>query len=453
MSSDPWDLYRAIRARSRVSFFLDSVHYQKPNQVYSYIGANPFLEVVLKGNTLRISGEKNETYPAAQLLPVLRKLFKQYATKSKTPFFSSGAVGFWGYELAPYFEKIRFRNKPAPGTPILHLGFYRDVKVYDHQKKKWASLSLRAERSNLNHRSKTLSGDLDCFVAKNAPRNDKFYFHHFKPEITKRQFEKMVRKAKAYIAAGDIYQANLSQRFHFGFKGSPLNLYGALRKINPSPFASFLDFGDYQILSSSPERLVQKKGRMASTRPIAGTRPRKSSNRELLRNEKERAEHIMLLDLERNDLGRVCHYKSVKVTEMMGIEKYSHVIHIVSEVQGKLRQGKDGLDLLASMFPGGTITGCPKVRCMEIIDELEPVQRGIYTGSIGYWDFRGDLDLNIVIRTLILQKNKGYFQTGAGIVHDSDPAREYEETLYKGEAMAAALVAACHPREGGDPGT
>ena len=268
------------------------------------------------------------------------------------------------------------------------------------------------------------------------------------------RFRAMVLKAKAYIAAGDIYQANLSQRFSFNFSGSTLRLYGCLRDINPSPFASFLKIRDLEIISSSPERLIRKRGRICETRPIAGTYPRRQAGRstqeierELLLSAKERAEHIMLVDLERHDLGRVSEWNSVKVDEMMTTEKYSHVIHIVSKITSKMRKDKGALDLLRAMFPGGTVTGCPKIRCMEIIDELEPVQRGIYTGSIGYLDFNGDLDWNIVIRTIVLKKNKGFLQVGAGIVHDSDPKREYEETLHKGEALAEALVRAsdlCH---------
>ena len=287
------------------------------------------------------------------------------------------------------------------------------------------------------------------FRAKPDAARETFTLKNFRSEISRPYFERMVRRAKAYIEAGDIYQANLSQRFSFRFAGSALKLYDNLRKINPSPFASFLKFGDLHIVSSSPERLVRKRGRLCETRPIAGTRPRRAIHqtgreleRELLASEKERAEHLMLVDLERNDLGRVCDWKSVRVRELMALERYSHVIHIVSKITGRLSQPKDMWDLLRAMFPGGTVTGCPKIRCMEIIDELEPVRRGVYTGSLGFLDFRGDLDLNIVIRTLVLNKDQGYLQVGAGIVHDSDPAREYEETLHKGEALAEALVRA-----------
>ena len=256
----------------------------------------------------------------------------------------------------------------------------------------------------------------------------------------------MVLKAKDYIRAGDIYQANLSQQFSFDFKGDLLRLYQRLRTVNPSPFSAFLDLGSLKIVSASPERLIKLTGRHCETRPIAGTRPvgktlkedRKLSA-ELLLNEKERAEHLMLLDLERNDLGRVCEYKSVRVDEMMALERYSHVMHIVSNVVGCLSRDKDRFDLLAAVFPGGTITGCPKIRCMEIIEELEQAARGLYTGSIGYFDFNGDMDWNIVIRTLTLKGKKACLQSGAGIVYDSHPGKEYEETLHKVKVFLEAL--------------
>ena len=256
----------------------------------------------------------------------------------------------------------------------------------------------------------------------------------------------MVRRAKRYIEAGDIYQANLSQRFTFEFEGRAECLYESLRRINPSPFSSFLRVGELCVASTSPERLIRKTGDFCETRPIAGTRPRGGTRREeerfrrdLIESPKERAEHIMLVDLERNDLGRVSRPNSVRVSELMTLERYSHVVHIVSNVVGRLRADCDQFDLLRAVFPGGTITGCPKIRSMEIIEELEPFKRHLYTGSIGYIDFNGDMDLNIIIRSLILYRNKGYLQVGAGIVHDSDPEAEYWETLHKGKALIDAL--------------
>ena len=276
------------------------------------------------------------------------------------------------------------------------------------------------------------------------PRNDEL---NFQSTFTKQGFEDVVRRAKEYIAAGDIYQANLSQRFSVGIDAvNPLELYERLSEINPSPFACYLDLDGLKIVSSSPERLLKLEDGLVQTRPIAGTRPRGKTRLEdlalsceLILSDKERAEHIMLVDLERNDLGRVCEYGSVKVDELMALEDYSHVIHIVSNVAGRLKNGRDMFDLLAAAFPGGTITGCPKIRCMQIIDELEPVARNIYTGSIGYLGFNQDMDLNIAIRTMVIKDSTAYLQVGAGIVADSDPQKEYYETLYKAQAMFKAL--------------
>jgi anthranilate/para-aminobenzoate synthase component I len=266
-------------------------------------------------------------------------------------------------------------------------------------------------------------------------------------EMRKNDYMDIVRRAKEYIAAGDIFQANLSQRVssHIGTIDR-WSIYSTLSAINPAPFAAFLDFGDYQIVSSSPERLLRVEGRVVETRPIAGTRPRGRDWREdefmraeLLLNEKERAEHIMLVDLERNDLGRVSDYGTVTVDELMITEDCSHVIHIVSNVRGRLANRKDCFDAIKAAFPGGTITGVPKIRCMEIIEELEPVKRGPYTGSIGYISFSGNMDLNIIIRTFVVKGERAYVQVGAGIVADSDPEREYYETLKKAEALLKTL--------------
>ncbi len=255
-----------------------------------------------------------------------------------------------------------------------------------------------------------------------------------------------MRRIKRYIAQGDIYQANVSQRFQTETCADGFTLYRTLRRINPSPFAGYLRLGPWELISCSPERLVRKEGDILSTRPIAGTRPRGASRRmdgrlrdELMLSPKERAEHIMLVDLERSDLGRVCGKGSVRVNEMMSVEKYSHVQHIVSNVQGRLRGGAVFADVLKAVFPGGTITGVPKIRCMEILDEVEPTARGPYTGSFGYIDNRGAFDLNIAIRTLLKKGRSIWLQTGAGIVADSDPAAEYDETVHKAKAMALAV--------------
>jgi anthranilate/para-aminobenzoate synthase component I len=266
-------------------------------------------------------------------------------------------------------------------------------------------------------------------------------------DMEKEAYMEMVRKTREYIAAGDIFQANLSLRVSADIGDTdPWKIYTILRKINPSPFAAYVDFDDYHIVSSSPERLVRVIGKNVDTRPIAGTRPRgrdleedEMMSAELLLNEKERAEHIMLIDLERNDLGKVADYGTVNVDELMITEKYSHVIHIVSNVKGILAEGKDCFSVIRATFPGGTITGVPKVRCMEIIDEIEPTSRGPYTGSVGYIGFNGNMDLNIIIRTFLVKDGRAYVQAGAGIVADSDPEREYYESLKKAEALIKTL--------------
>jgi anthranilate/para-aminobenzoate synthase component I len=277
------------------------------------------------------------------------------------------------------------------------------------------------------------------------------------PSQSREAYKTRVRRCQEYIAAGDIYQANLSHRFTLdsreaasksGSKEYAIELYRRLRRVNPSPFAGLMQFNSISLVSCSPERLVQLTGAKASIRPIAGTRPRGEGQEEdhLLRAElvaspKERAEHVMLVDLERNDLGKVCRYGSVQVNEFMTVEQYSHVSHLVSDVTGTLQLGKSPFDLVKAVFPGGTITGVPKLRCMEIIEELEPVRRGLYTGAMGYFSWSGDLDLNILIRTLVLTERNGYLQVGAGIVADSDPDREYDETLAKAGAFFKILEA------------
>jgi anthranilate synthase component 1/para-aminobenzoate synthetase component 1 len=275
----------------------------------------------------------------------------------------------------------------------------------------------------------------------------------FRSTFTQAEYEEVVRRTREYVFAGDIFQANLSQRLDLCYALPSLHLYDTLRTVNPSPFAGYLHFGDYELISSSPERLVSLDAEgWAETRPIAGTRPRGSLTPEDLTDElnldpKDRAEHIMLVDLERNDLGRVCEYGTVRVNELMVNEFYSHVIHIVSNVRGHLHPSRDAVDLVKAMFPGGTITGCPKVRCMEIIDELETVRRGPYTGSFG-WIAGRRLDLNIVIRTLVRKGDRLFLQAGGGIVADSVPVREYRETLHKAAGMLRAVSASVAERAG-----
>jgi len=364
------------------------------------------------------------------------------------------------------FEMLPSISKDDLLLPDLQFGLYDIITVVDHQTDRVQIIFCPPmERFLGEHREKLYREGLDRVAEWEArlsgrltpledfPSLDQMVYH---PDQTSEAYLDRVRRCQEYIAAGDIYQANLSHRFtlqppstyHDGRDRLlyEQELYRRLQAVNPSPFSGLMHFEDVTLISSSPERLVRLHNRQADTRPIAGTRPRGLNARddqrlvvELLANEKERAEHLMLLDLERNDLGRVCRFGSVQVDEFMTIEQYSHVSHIVSHISGTLRPDATPFDLIQALFPGGTITGVPKIRCMEIIEELEPVRRGPYTGSFGYISWNGDLDLNIVIRTLVWCGGVGYLQVGAGIVADSDPAKEYQETLQKAQAFFSAL--------------
>ncbi len=445
---------------------------------YSFVAADPYLIFKSRGDTVELElpatpagkyGRRAST--KRKPLLKLRELLSNYRTERVVglPPFTGGAVGFFSYDFVHQFENIPRTAVDDLGIPESYFVFIDLVVAFDHiLNKAWIIVNPGAREQELGFRRPDpdqwgrlydeAASRLAAFARMlDAPAAQKDTAAISAPHegnapdlvsnLSKQAFESMIGKCKEYIAAGDIYQANLSQRFSAEVgRADTLRLYKILRSINPSPFAAYLDFGDLQLVSSSPERLIHLQNSIADTRPIAGTRRRgadhaetREFSAELLANEKERAEHIMLLDLERNDLGKVCAYGSVVVDELMVVEDYSHVIHIVSNVRGELAPGRDAFDLVRAVFPGGTITGVPKVRCMEIIDELEPVARGPYTGSIGYFSNSGDMDLNIVIRTFVVTKGAVHVQVGAGIVADSDPEREYNETLEKAEALVKAF--------------
>ncbi len=442
---------------------------------YSFVSADPYLVFRSRGDTVDLhwraapDGKYGKRATLARSpLAKLRDLMANYRTERLhgLPPFTGGAVGYFSYDFVHQFEKLPRTAQDDLAIPEACFLFVDMVVAFDHlEGRAWAIVNPGAREQEMGFRKPDpdqwgrLYDDAAARIAfilgqlrEDAPppaskAGTQQGWPVLAPGMPRERFESMVRRCKEYIAAGDIYQANLSQRFtaHIGSR-DPFMLYRILREINPSPFAAYGEFGDVVLVSSSPERLIRLTGTVADTRPIAGTRRRgrdlaetRGLSADLLTNEKERAEHIMLLDLERNDLGKVCAYGSVKVDEMMTIENYSHVIHIVSNVRGELAPGRDGFDLVRAVFPGGTITGVPKVRCMQIIDELEPVARGPYTGSLGYFANTGDLDLNIIIRTFVVKEGRAHIQVGAGIVADSDPAREYEETLEKAEALVRAL--------------
>ena len=383
-------------------------------------------------NTQKLPGK-----PLAALDSILRK--RAVPTSPETPF-PGGFFGYFGYDLASQIEELPQKALRDAQVPDLQLYWVDITAVYDHQTDQ---LTLATLDSTVDLK------DFEVLIKQSpqpAPQHPLNITQQPKPIISREKFISMVEQGKEYISAGDIYQVNLSCRFDGKIAGSSTELYRRLREINPSPFSCLLKFPNVEIISSSPERLVSLHNGLAETRPIAGTRPRGNTRpedqflgEELLAHPKERAEHIMLLDLERNDLGKVCQAGSVEVDELMVLEQYSHVTHIVSNVRGKLENNCGPFDLLKATFPGGTITGVPKKRCMEIIDELEPVGRGSYTGSAGYISACGNMDLNILIRSFQRIGNQLTYQTGAGIVADSIPEQEWQECLHKGEAMRTLL--------------
>lgn len=451
--SDPYDLFLLLKG-DEPSFFLESLGRGGKTSHYSFIGVTPQIIIRNKGTEIEVLDSNNvgsvsrgNPFEAARDLLGKRKLLHS----PDIPPFAGGAVGYFGYDMVRHFEELPHKAQDDLQLPDMVLMIVDVVIVFDHiQKKGWimamqeesderGDARSREQIEEIEHRMKRRhipvdpgSADLRIKMVSN---------------LTQKEYIDMVRRCKEYISAGDIFQANLSQRLSAPIKGiDPLRLYGVLRKVNPSPFSAFIDTGEMQLVSSSPERLVRLYDGQVETRPIAGTRPRGKDpqengklQKELIANEKERAEHIMLVDLERNDIGRVCRYGSVRVDEFMELESYSHVNHIVSNVVGTLAPEKDAFDLIRAIFPGGTITGVPKIRCMEIIDELEPTARGPYTGSIGYISYSGNMDLNIIIRTYIIRDGWAHIQVGAGIVADSDPEKEYQETLYKAEALLKTL--------------
>jgi anthranilate/para-aminobenzoate synthase component I len=358
-----------------------------------------------------------------------------------------GAYGLLSYDAGRYIEVLPDTTLNDLAIPDLDFIFPTRWLCFDHERGQVTAVAddpavFDEMEELLSAAARAPQPDLDLRIEGHS-REESL---RTRSNFTREGYEDIVRQGREYVWAGDVFQTNLSQRLELAYGGSSALLYEVLRRVNPSPFAGYLRLSGYELFCSSPERLVRLQGRVADARPIAGTRRRGRDFSEdgllaqdLNLDPKERAEHIMLVDLERNDLGRVCEYGSVHVDELMVNERYSHVIHIVSNVTGTLAAGKDGVDLARAMFPGGTITGCPKVRCMEIIDELENVRRGPYTGSFGYFGYNGDLDLNIVIRTLVRVQSRVFAQAGAGIVADSDPGREYMETLSKAEAMVGAL--------------
>ncbi len=414
------------------------------------------------------SDGRTRTFACAQPADMLRDLL---GAPVRAHGFAGGAVGYWGYECAGCFDRIRIQRakflsqqKKTPDfmwvMPSYWAVLENDSLTLMRQSKKGSKCGTKDFEQWIRVGDGETGGQGDGGAGRQGEgemgrwgndargrRGDKERGRNSRECLckNKRDYEKKVQRIKSYIAAGDIYQANLTHQLDFPFESSAVDFFDALKVLNPSPYSALMQFPGFSLASCSPELLLRVRGKHIETRPIAGTRPRGATRQadqnlagELLLNEKERAEHIMLVDLERNDLGRVCVPGSVQVSERMVLEKYSHVIHIVSHVKGVLSHPHDGFDAVKALFPGGTITGCPKIRCMEILSQLERQPRGPFFGSAGWIGLNGDMDLNILIRTALLKNSKMSLRVGAGIVADSDPQKEYEETLHKAKALIEA---------------
>lgn len=450
----PVSAYLALARGRERAFLLESVLGGERLARYSFLGRDPEATLEVRAGQLVERDAHGERVLAADLLDALRTRLARRAVEAPgLPRFTGGAVGYLAYDAVRLFERLPDRHGAHSGT-LASFSFYRSLVAFDHVAQSLVLIAVvePGRRAAFEDAQATLDGladDLQGGLAAAAAGR-----HRSAPVSSEVRpiglgdgtwYREAVRRAQEYIAAGDIFQVVLSRQARVPCPVDPFTVYRALRMVNPSPYMYFLQDGEQAVAGASPEMLVRVEAGQVEARPIAGTRPRGRTPqdderlaRELLADEKERAEHIMLVDLGRNDLGRVCRHGSVQVPEFMKVERYSHVAHIVSAVTGQLAPGRDALDALAATLPAGTLSGAPKIRAMQIIDELEPVARGLYGGALGYVDLRGNLDFCIVIRSALLRAGQATLQAGAGIVADSDPVLEERET----EAKAGALVAA-----------
>ncbi len=451
----PVEIFQHLYADAPMAFLYESLEPTGAHGRYSFLGGDPWIVLTARGHACTVQTDVSagaiETMPMDLMRAVLRRLPKA----PRVAPLSGGWVGYIGYDGVRLFERLPDTNLDDLGVPDLWLIVPRELVVVDH----WTHRVTLIVYGDA-HRTERMHRLYDAVMQRRAVQPERVSLKRpdpntYPPSISRvsmtanmspEAFRQMVLHAKAYIRAGDIFQVVLSQRLACPVPAAPFTLYRALRASNPSPYMYYLQFPDLYVLGSSPETLVRLNGRHVVTRPLAGTRPRGCTPEEdarlaedLLQDPKERAEHVMLVDLARNDIGRVCIYGTVRTTQLMEVEYYSRVMHMVSTVEGTLRSGLDAFDVFAAAFPAGTVSGAPKVRAMEIIDELEPVRRGIYAGAIGYFSTHGDMDVCIAIRTLVIRHGRAYVQAGAGIVADSIPEREYQETLNKALALMHAV--------------
>jgi anthranilate synthase component 1 len=458
----PVSAFLAIASDEPDAFLLESVERGEQIGRYTFLGARPYMQVRASGGEIVVQRGKKKEKRQGSAIQVVKELLRQHrpAIVPGLPPFTAGAVGYFAYDAVRQLENIGERTKDDLRLPDCVLMFFDRLLAFDHLRHQIHIIATAdVSRESPRRAYDRAAADIAVLEKKLAAGLRPAHWHKTSTKAagelkvhagtSRMRFIDSVERAKEYIAAGDIFQVVLSQRLDFVPGVAPFDVYRALRAVNPSPYLYFLRMGDTHVLGSSPEMLVRVTGRKLEYRPIAGTHPRghdeaddQRLEQQMLHDEKERAEHVMLVDLGRNDLGRVSEYGSVKVKDLMYVERYSHVMHLVSALEGKLRGDLDALDAFAACFPAGTLSGAPKVRAMQIIEELEPTRRGVYGGAVLYADFDGNLDSCIAIRTMLMQGKKAYLQAGAGIVADSDPESEFKESMNKAQAVLRAVETA-----------
>ncbi len=453
----PVSAYLRMAGDSKYSFLLESVEGGETVGRFSFMGCDPFRIVRYRSGLTSVEEGRQRGQTSTDFLAELRRMAQEYkpVRVPGLPPFSAGAVGYFAYDMVRLVERIPETGRDDLGMDDALLMFFLRVLAFDHVQHRIFIIqnvptggpgSLREKYDRAVREIGRVQRNLHSPPAPPRREPRRAAQPRVKSNFEKAAYLEAVRRSKRYIRAGDVFQVVLAQRFATPLKVSPFSVYRGLRVVNPSPYMYFLRLGDVHVLGSSPEMLVKVQDGEVFYRPIAGTRPRGKTEeedlqleQEMLADAKERAEHVMLVDLGRNDLGRVCRYGSIRVEDLMVVERYSHVMHLVSSLRGRLRPDVDCFDALMASFPAGTVTGAPKVRAMEIIDELEPTRRGVYAGAVLYLDFSGNLDSCIAIRTMVAKNGIGYIQAGGGVVHDSRPEREYQESVNKAKALFAAL--------------
>ncbi|WP_435304273.1 anthranilate synthase component I [Rossellomorea marisflavi] len=434
----PISLFQTISGKKK--FLLESSLKNEETGRYSFVGSDPFMECTANGQEVDVEDSEGKRHLTGDPISIIDALVTRVESgESRFPFMGGG-IGYLGYDVIRQMEQIGITPHDQLHMPDIHLMFYEKVIVFDHVEQKVFIVVSSEGTEDLDHRIMAVEAEMRMIHLD--PRKERIEKLSFQAQLSKEEFMMKVEKAKESILKGDVFQVVLSQRLQAQFNGDAFSFYRSLRKSNPSPYMFFIDFEEYVVLGASPESLIRVKGSEVTTNPIAGTRKRGNTveedrrlETELLGDEKEIAEHRMLVDLGRNDLGRICDPGTIRLSKYMLVERYKYVMHIVSEVKGRLKEGISPLQSLAACLPAGTVSGAPKIRAMQIINDLEPVKRGVYSGAVGYMSFTGDLDFALAIRTMVVKDQMAFVQAGAGIVFDSDPASEFEETMNKAKSL------------------